>query len=70
MICDSFTLKQNCRIGIFFIVEFFVFSLCVTKLDILDVFDEIKVGVGYKLHGRKLPYFPTTITELASVEVC
>lgn len=29
-------------------------SINITKLDILDQFDSIKVGVGYKLDGKTL----------------
>lgn len=29
-----------------------------TKLDILDALDEVKVGVSYKLNGKRIPYFP------------
>lgn len=32
--------------------------LAVTKLDILDVFDEIKVGIAYHLDGKKVETFP------------
>lgn len=32
--------------------------LALTKLDILDVLDEIKVGIAYKLSGKRIPYFP------------
>lgn len=32
--------------------------LALTKLDILDTLDEIKVGVAYKLGGKRIPYFP------------
>ena len=35
--------------------------LAVTKLDILDVFDEVKVGVSYKLAGQVLSTFPGKI---------
>lgn len=35
-----------------------LFSLALTKLDILDVFSEIKVGVGYKVDNEFIPYFP------------
>lgn len=31
-----------------------------TKLDILDALDEVKVGVSYKLNGKRIPYFPGT----------
>src|SRR6187397_2152230 len=33
-------------------------GLALTKLDILDGFDEIKVCVGYKLDGREIDYLP------------
>lgn len=36
----------------------FLCSLALTKLDILDVLDEIKIGVAYKLGGKRIPYFP------------
>lgn len=32
--------------------------LALTKLDILDTLGEIKVGVAYKLNGKRIPYFP------------
>lgn len=44
-------------------------ALCLTKLDILDTFPEIKLAVGYKLHGKKIDYFPSSATDLAAVEV-
>ncbi|KAG7297792.1 hypothetical protein JYU34_018534 [Plutella xylostella] len=44
-------------------------SICLTKLDILDTLDSIKVGVGYKLNGKKIDYFPSSIKELSNVEV-
>ncbi|GBP17909.1 Adenylosuccinate synthetase [Eumeta japonica] len=44
-------------------------SLCLTKLDILDVLKEIKVGVAYKLKGKKIDYFPSSVAELSNVEV-
>ncbi|XP_045502846.1 adenylosuccinate synthetase isoform X2 [Colias croceus] len=44
-------------------------SLCLTKLDILDNLQEIKVGVAYKLNGKKIDYFPSSMTELSAVEV-
>ena len=33
-------------------------GLALTKLDVLDGFDEIKVCVGYKLDGREIDYLP------------
>jgi len=38
-----------------------LFSIALTKLDILDVLDEIKVGVAYKINGKRVPYFPGTM---------
>lgn len=44
-------------------------KLCITKLDILDTFEEIKLGVTYKINGKPLSYFPSDASELANVEV-
>lgn len=44
-------------------------ELCITKLDVLDTFKEIKVAVGYKSNGKLIDYFPSTVHELANVEV-
>ena len=33
-------------------------GLALTKLDILDGFDEIKVGIGYRLEGSEIDYLP------------
>lgn len=35
-------------------------GLALTKLDILSHYDEIKIGVGYKLNGEKLDSFPSS----------
>lgn len=35
-------------------------SLALTKLDVLDDFDTIKVAVGYELHGKRISYFPAS----------
>lgn len=40
-------------------VSDFVFpSLALTKLDILDVLPEIKVGVAYTVDNQTIPHFP------------
>uniref|UniRef100_A0A4W3JGY7 Adenylosuccinate synthetase n=1 Tax=Callorhinchus milii TaxID=7868 RepID=A0A4W3JGY7_CALMI len=44
-------------------------ALALTKLDILDVFDDIKIGLAYKLNGRRIPYFPANQEILNQVEV-
>jgi len=43
-------------------------GVIVTKLDVLDAFDEIKVCVGYELDGEVLDYFPSTAKELSRVK--
>ncbi len=43
-------------------------GLALTKLDILDGFDEIKVCVGYRLDGRKIDYLPAGERAQARVE--
>lgn len=43
------------------LTDLFLYSLALTKLDILDVLDEIKIGVAYKLGGKRIPYFPGTL---------
>ncbi|XP_014243573.1 adenylosuccinate synthetase [Cimex lectularius] len=43
--------------------------LCITKLDILDELDCIKLGVFYKKNNQKINYFPSCAAELSTVEV-
>jgi adenylosuccinate synthase len=43
-------------------------GLALTKIDVLDGFNEIKVCVGYRLDGRRLEYLPTTIDAQSRVE--
>jgi adenylosuccinate synthase len=43
-------------------------GLALTKLDILDGFDELKVCVGYKLDGREIDYLPAGEQAQARVE--
>uniref|UniRef100_A0A8D2IWW2 Adenylosuccinate synthetase n=1 Tax=Varanus komodoensis TaxID=61221 RepID=A0A8D2IWW2_VARKO len=44
-------------------------ALAVTKLDILDTFEEIKVGVEYRLDEKRIPYFPANQEVLNKVVV-
>uniref|UniRef100_A0A4W5NEJ8 Adenylosuccinate synthetase n=1 Tax=Hucho hucho TaxID=62062 RepID=A0A4W5NEJ8_9TELE len=44
-------------------------DLALTKLDILDVLPEIKVGVSYSVDGENIPHFPANQEVLQSVEV-
>ena len=43
-------------------------GLALTKLDILDGFDEIKVCTGYLLDGKKIDYLPASERAQAEVE--
>ncbi|XP_012247260.1 adenylosuccinate synthetase [Bombus vosnesenskii] len=44
-------------------------SICLTKLDILDTLPKIQVGIGYRLNGKEIDYFPSSTSDLAKVEV-
>ncbi|XP_012579865.1 PREDICTED: adenylosuccinate synthetase isozyme 1 isoform X2 [Condylura cristata] len=44
-------------------------ALALTKLDILDALDELKVGIAYKLNGKRIPHFPANQEVLQKVEV-
>lgn len=44
-------------------------SLNITKLDVLDTFKEIQVGVSYSLRGKKLDLFPEDLISLGKVDV-
>ncbi|WP_267347314.1 adenylosuccinate synthase [Sphingomonas sp. GM_Shp_2] len=43
-------------------------GIALTKLDVLDGFDEVKICTGYRLGDRTLDYFPTHAAEQAKVE--
>lgn len=43
-------------------------SVALTKLDVLDALDEIKVCTGYRLDGRPLDSFPAVAADLRRVE--
>uniref|UniRef100_A0A4W3K5Y1 Adenylosuccinate synthetase n=1 Tax=Callorhinchus milii TaxID=7868 RepID=A0A4W3K5Y1_CALMI len=44
-------------------------ALALTKLDILDVFQELKIGIAYKVDGNVIPHFPANQEVLNKVEV-
>ncbi len=43
-------------------------SVALTKLDVLDALDEIKVCVGYRLNGRNLDSLPSVSQDLRRIE--
>jgi adenylosuccinate synthase len=58
---DAVLVRQAVRTG-------GIHGLALTKLDILDGFDEIKVCTGYKLDGRHIDYLPASEWAQAKVE--
>ena len=44
-------------------------TLCLIKLDVLDTFSEIKLAVEYKMDGVVVSGFPSSLENLAKVEV-
>ena len=43
-------------------------ALAITKLDVLDSFDELRLGTGYTLDGAPLAAFPDRTADLMRVE--
>lgn len=58
---DAVLVRQAARTG-------GIDGIALTKLDVLDGFDEIKICIGYKLDGQEIDYFPSTASEQARVE--
>ena len=43
-------------------------QIAITKLDVLDGFDEIRICTGYEANGKRLKTFPTDLQTLARVQ--
>ncbi len=43
-------------------------GIALTKLDVLDGFEELKICVGYQLDGREIDYFPASQVHQANVQ--
>jgi adenylosuccinate synthase len=43
-------------------------GFCITKLDVLDGLDVVRICTGYRLHGRDISVLPTESAELAACE--
>jgi len=43
-------------------------KIAITKLDVLDSFDEIKICIGYSYEGKLLKTFPTDARSLECIE--
>jgi len=44
-------------------------ALAMTKLDILDKLDEVKIGVSYHRGGHRLEHYPSSVKQFEGVEV-
>lgn len=58
---DAVLARQICTIA-------GVDSLALTKIDVLDGLDEIKLCIAYNLDGKRIDYFPTSTEEQARVQ--
>jgi adenylosuccinate synthase len=45
-----------------------IHGIALTKLDVLDGMDEIKICVGYRLNGKEIDYYPASQKDQAEVE--
>ena len=43
-------------------------GIALTKLDVLDGFDEVRICTGYRLRGQEIDYFPAHAADQAAVE--
>ena len=58
---DAVLTRQSCAIS-------GVTGIALTKVDVLDGFETVKICVGYKLRGELLDYFPSHAADQAAVE--
>jgi adenylosuccinate synthase len=58
---DAVLVRQAVRIG-------GISGIALTKLDVLDGLDELKVCTGYRIGGQKYDYFPASMADQAAVE--
>ena len=59
--CDTVMLRHAVRLNS-------LTEIALTKLDVLDTFDEVKVCVGYTVDGKKITQYPDTVERLAQVK--
>ena len=58
---DAVMVRQAIRTG-------GISGIALTKLDVLDGFNEIRVCTGYRLDGQTIDYFPSSVSGQAAVE--
>ena len=58
---DAVLVKQTCKIS-------GITGIALTKLDVLDKLDEIKMCVGYKLNGKSIDYLPAAVEDQIKIK--
>ena len=58
--CDTVMLRHAARLNS-------LTEIALTKLDVLDTFDEVKVCTGYMVDGRRITQYPDTVERLGEV---
>lgn len=58
---DTVLLRQSAAVG-------GITGIALTKIDVLDGFETVKICTGYRLHGQELDYFPSNAADQAAVE--
>ena len=58
---DAVIVRQSCAIS-------GVAGIALTKIDVLDGLDEVKICTGYRLNGKIMDYFPSHAADQAAVE--
>ncbi|MCC6924524.1 adenylosuccinate synthase [Novosphingobium sp.] len=58
---DAVLTRQSCAIS-------GVTGIALTKVDVLDGFETVKICVGYRLRGQDIDYFPSHAADQAAVE--
>ena len=58
---DAALVRQSLSVG-------GVEGVVLTKLDVLDGFETLRICTGYRLHGRQIDYLPAGLKEQAAVE--
>ena len=58
---DAVLVRQTCAIS-------GVTGIALTKLDVLDGFETIRICTGYKLHGEVIDYLPANASDQAAIE--
>ena len=58
---DAVLVRQAIKVG-------GINGIALTKLDVLDGFEEIKVCTGYRYQGREIAYLPSVASAQAQVE--